>query len=141
PRSASCNGPCPGSPTAASASNGSSRTTAPPTAPTPGDASAPSSPSHPSAQVLTVRRRTGRSSDSIALWPTVGPTFSTTTANQPDAQPCPPGCTSTITTGPTLRSGSSRPSAGSQTTCLGSTASRKLLGGPEGVWLHEIGHR
>ena len=103
PRSECCGGPSPGSPNAASPSNGCSPTTVA-TAHSPGATPAPNSASRPNAPAPTDRRRTGRSSDSTAPSPTAGPTPAST-PQRPNAEPhFPAGCTSTITTGATPRS-------------------------------------
>jgi hypothetical protein len=112
PRSTSSDGPSPGSVSGASSSNESCPTTAPPTAPTPGATRAPNSASHRNAPAPTGPRPTARSNDSTAPWPTAGPTPATTSQKPNAAQPCPAGCTSTITTEPTPPSEASHPSPG-----------------------------
>ena len=101
PPSASCSARSPGSPSAASPSNGSCPTTDRPTGPHAWrDACAELDITPRSAPAPTGPRPTARSNDSTAPWPTAGPTPGST--NQPNnaTPPYRAGCTSTITTEP-----------------------------------------
>ncbi len=80
--------------------------------PTRGGTRAPSSASARREPAPTGRRQTARSNASTAPSPTAGRSAGTTTPNQPAATPCPRGCITTITTGPTPPSARSHPSPG-----------------------------
>ena len=82
-----------------------------PTARTCGATPAPSWASPTKRTRPTDRRQTARSNGSTAPWPTAGRSRSSTTPNQPAAQLCQHGSTSTTTTGPTPQSAGKRPSA------------------------------
>ena len=109
--------------TAASPWSESCQTTDLATAASPGAMRAKTSTSPINEPAPTARRRMERSSGSIELWPTVGPTPGSTTQQASATTHCPPGSISTITTGPTPPSERCRRSAGSITTCLDITTS------------------